>query len=156
MATNFLLVNHTIQVEIDTTPTAEQPTWVALGDGIENLTEALNEVVQQYFFFSGNGFANNYVTGMAPAYTVTGHRIVGDPALDWIFAPARKFGLMGERNTQLRLSVAQADGSTEQITAPVTIANLTDLGGATTDGAAISFEIRLNGKPALTNIPAQA
>lgn len=154
VTTNFLLVNHTIQVEIDTTPTAAQPTWVAFGDGIENLTEALNEVVQQYFFFSGGGFAQNYVTGMAPAYTVTGHRIVGDPALDWIFSPERKFGLMTQRNTQLRLSVAQADGSTEQITAPITLANLTDLGGATTDGAAISFEMRINGRPTLTNTPA--
>ena len=49
---NFLLVTHAIQAEIDTTPNGAQRTWVTFGNGIENFTEALNEVVQQYFFFS--------------------------------------------------------------------------------------------------------
>lgn len=149
---NFLLVTHAIQAEIDTTPNGAQRTWVTFGNGIENFTEALNEVVQQYFFFSMRGFASNFVTGMAPAYTCTGRRIIGDPAQDYIFNSARKFGLMAERNTNFRISVGQADGTISQIVCPVTIANITDLGGATTDGSAVSMEIRFNGKPVLTTI----
>lgn len=150
--TNFLLVSHAIQAEIDTTPNGVASTWVQFGNGIENFAEALNETVQQYFFFSDGGFAKNFVTGMAPAYTCTGRRIVGDPAQDYIFNPAQKFGLMVERNTNFRISVGQADGTISQITCPVTIANMTDLGGATTDGSAVSFEVRFNGKPTLATI----
>ena len=152
MPDNFLLVSHAIQAEIDITPNGEARTWAVFGEGIENLAEALNEVVQQYFFFARKGYADNYVTGMAPAYTCTGRRIIGDPAQDWIFNPARKFGLMAERNTNFRLSVGQADGTVSQITCGVTIANVTDLGGATTDGSAVSFEVRFNGKPTLATI----
>ena len=149
---NFLLVAHGIQAEIDITPNGESRTWAVFGNGIENLAEALNEVVQQYFFFADKGYARNYVTGMAPAYTCTGRRVMGDPAQDWIFNPARKFGLMVERNTNFRISVGQADGTIQQITCGVTIANATDWGGATTDGSPMSFEVRINGKPTLAKI----
>ena len=153
---NFLLVSHAIQAEIDTTPNGESSTWVTFGNGIENFAEALNETIQQYFFFSQGGYASNYVTGMAPAYTCTGRRIIGDPAQDYIFNPANKFGLMAERNTNFRISVGNADGTINQITCPVTLANLTDLGGATTDGSAVSFEVRFNGKPTLATITPSA
>lgn len=157
MPDNFLLVSHAIQAEIDITPNGPTRTFVVFGNGIENFGEALNEVVQQYFFFADGGYARNYVTGMAPAYTCTGRRIIGDPAQDWIFNPARKFGLMVERNTNFRISVGQADGSISQIVCSVTIANVTDLGGATTDGSAVSFEVRFNGAPTLsTVVPAAA
>lgn len=152
MADEFLLVSHAIQTEIDITPNGTSRTWVVLGAGIENISEALNEVIQQYFFFKDKGHARNYITGMAPAYTCTGRRIIGDPAQDWIFNAARKFGLMAERDTNFRLSVGKADGTIDQITCGVTIANVTDLGGATTDGSAVSFEVRFNGKPVLATI----
>lgn len=152
MPDNFLLVSHAIQAEIDITPNGPARTFVVFGNGIENFGEALNEVVQQYFFFADGGYARNYVTGMAPAYTCSGRRIIGDPAQDYIFNSARKYGLMVERNTNFRISVGQANGTISQITCPVTIANMTDLGGATTDGSAVSFEVRFNGKPTLATI----
>ena len=52
--------------EIDTTPSGQSRTWKALCAGFNNLSEALNETVQQYFFLCGKGHAVNYVTGMAP------------------------------------------------------------------------------------------
>lgn len=152
MADTYLLVSHGIQTEIDITPNGASSTWVAFGNGVENIAEALNETVQQYFFYSNKGYASNFVTGMAPAYTCTGRRIIGDPAQDYIFNAARKFGLMVERNTNFRISVGQADGTITQYTCPVTIANVSDIGGATTDGAPISFEVRFNGKPTISII----
>lgn len=152
MQDNFLLVAHGVQMEIDTTPNESTRTWVTFGEGVENITEALTETVQQYFFFANKGYASNYVTGMAPSYTCTGRRIIGDPAQDWIFNPARKYGLMVERNTNFRISMGNDDGTISQITCGVTIANVTDMGGATTDGSAVSFEVRFNGKPALATI----
>ena len=152
MSDTYLLVAHGIQVEIDTTPNGASSTWVPFGNGVENIDEALNETVQQYFFYANRGFASNFVTGMAPAYTCTGRRIIGDAAQDYIFNPARKFGLMVERNTNLRISVGQAGGTIAQITGPITIANMKDIGGATTDGTPISFELRINGKPTISII----
>lgn len=152
MPDNFLLVVHAIQAEIDTTPNGTSRTWEVFGNGINNFSESLNEVVNQYFFFSGKGYAENFVTGMAPAYTCTGVRIMGDAAQDWIFNPARKYGLMKERKTNFRISVGEADGTVSQITCPVTIANITDYGGGTTDGSAVSFEVRFNGKPKIKKI----
>ena len=57
--------------------TSDSPseTYSVLADGIDNVAEALNEVVQQYFFIKDSGFATNHVTGMAPAYTFTGRRV---------------------------------------------------------------------------------
>ena len=152
MLNNFLLVAHGVQMEIDTTPNESTRTWVTFGEGVENITEALTETVQQYFFFANKGYASNYVTGMAPSYTCTGRRIIGDPAQDWIFNPARKFGLMVERNTNFRISMGNDDGTISQITCGVTIAKVTDMGGATTDGSTVSFEVRFNGKPTLATI----
>ena len=79
--------------------TASEPseTYSPLCDGIDNLAEALNEVVQQYFFLCDKGFARNHVTGMAPSYTLTGRRIMGDTAQDFIFT--KKYGLGADRQT---------------------------------------------------------
>ena len=75
-------------------------TYAELADGIENVTEALNEQVQQYFFLSDNGFGKNHITGMAPAYTFTGKRIFGDAAQDYIFS--KKFALNGDRRSSFK------------------------------------------------------
>lgn len=131
--------------EIDTTPEGQSRTWATLCAGINNLSEALNETIQQYYFLCGNGFAANYVTGIAPAFTLTGVRAVGDAAQDYIFG--KKYGLMKNRNTNLRLTRTDADGDTEVISAHVTFVNLSEISGATTDGSAISIELRINGEP---------
>ena len=151
MAQDKISVMYGITVQIDTTP-GEEATMAPLDAGIENLQEALNEVVNQYFFFRGEGFANNYVTGMAPAYTLTGRRIIGDAAQDFIFANAQKFGLMTARETTMEIT-RNVNTGTEKISCPVTFCNLTDIGGATTDGSAISVELRLNGKPTVEVTP---
>ena len=87
MPDNFAQVAHAIQAELDITPNGESRTWATFGEGVENIAEALNEVVQQYFFFAQKGYAINYVTGQAPAYTCTGRRIIGDPGLDFQRSP---------------------------------------------------------------------
>lgn len=132
--------------EIDTTPTASSPTWAKLCKGFENLTEALNEQVQQYFFLCGNGFAANYVTGMAPTMTLSGRRVLGDAAQEYIFG--KKYGTMADRETNFRLTRRSADGTeTAIVSAHVTLCNISDIGGVTTDGSACSVEVRFDGEP---------
>lgn len=144
-----LLVVYGIEMSINTA-TKDAPTWAPIGDGFNNLSESLNEVVQQYFFLSGGGYANNFVTGMAPILTLSGVRMVGNAAQDYIFGTARKYGLMKERETQIQIKSMTADAAIETIVCDVTLANISDMAGATTDGSAVSVELRFNGKPEVT------
>ena len=120
-------------------------TFAPLADGIDNIAEALNEVVQQYFFLKDKGFATNHVTGMAPAYTLAGRRVVGDAAQDYIFS--KKFSLDTERQTKLRIVYTDAEDQQKKIECPCTICNIQEYSGASTDDSAISFELRMDGKP---------
>lgn len=137
---------YSYSAEIDTTPTAASPTWATVCAGFDNIAEALNETVQQYFFLCGNGFAANYVTGIAPTITLSGRRIYGDAAQDYIFG--KKYDLMAARDTHFRLSRTDAAGNTTAvISANVTLCNMTDVSGASNDASACSVEVRFNGAP---------
>lgn len=129
--------------------TASDPTetYSELADGIDNIAEALNEVVQQYFFLKDKGFATNHVTGMAPAYTLTGRRIMGDPAQDFIFG--KKYGLDTERQTTLQIKYMNGEAE-KTIECPCTICNIQEFSGASTDDSAISFELRFDGRPTVS------
>ncbi len=143
-----LLVVYGIDMAIDIAgKDAASPQWAAFGKGFNNLAESLNEVVQQYFFLGDGGYARNFVTGMAPALTLSGVRVLGDPAQDYIFGSQRKYGLMAERETTLRIQRLTPDAKVETITCDVTLCNLSDMAGASTDGSAVSVEVRVNGKP---------
>lgn len=126
--------------------TASEPseTYSPLCDGIDNVAEALNEVVQQYFFLCDKGFARNHVTGMAPAFTLTGRRVLGDAAQDYIFS--KKYGLGSDRQTTFKLTYTTGENPTT-VTCPCTICNIQEFSGASTDDSAISFEIRFDGRP---------
>ena len=136
---------------IGTSSTGTPPTWTYadLSAGIDNISEALNEVVQQYFFLGDNGFAKNHVTGMAPSFTLTGRRIVGDTAQDFIFGSTVKYALDTARESSFKL-VADEGASTVTLTCDCTICNVQEWSGASTDDSAISFEIRFNGAPTVT------
>lgn len=156
MAAYGLLTMYNLTAKIGTqksgSPPSETWTYSELANGIDNLAEALNETVQQYFFLSDDGFARNHVTGMAPAITMTGRRVVGDAAQDYIFS--KKYGLDTDRQSSFQLSYTDADGGTTEITCDCTICNIQEWSGATTDDSAISFEIRFDGKPEVENTPA--
>lgn len=146
-----LLTMYNLTASIGTKKTGEPPetwTYAALAEGIDNIAEALNEVVQQYFFLSDNGFARNHVTGMAPAFTLTGRRVMGDAAQDFIFGA--KYGLDTARQSSFQLKYTDAAGSEHTITCGCTICSIQEWSGASTDDSAISFEIRFDGKPVVT------
>jgi hypothetical protein len=133
------------EAEIDITPQGPARTWAPLCAGFNNISEAMNETVQQYSFLCGKGFGVNYVTGMAPSMTFAGIRVVGDAAQDYIFA--QKYSLMSARDTHFRLTKTAENGTKSVLSANVTFANLSDVSGGTTDGSAISVEMRFNGAP---------
>lgn len=142
---SYLLTQYGVELEIDTTPFASARTWAPVCDGFNNLAEALNEQVQEYFFLCGKGFGSDEVTGIHPVISLTGVRKVGDAAQDFIFG--NRLNIMEGRKTNLRLSMANADGTVTRYTNRVTMKNVSSFGGATTDGAAVTVDFSFNGRP---------
>lgn len=146
---NKFVTQYNVSFEIGTSETLGTWSYADIAAGIDNVTESLNEVVQQYKFYDGAGFAENHVTGMAPSYTFTGRRVLGDTAQDYIFG--KKWDLDGDRDSSFKMIITNNIASkTITLVCPCTICNVQELGGAATDDAAISFEIRLNGAPTVT------
>ena len=131
--------------EIDITPKGPARTWAPLCAGFNNISEAMNETIQQYFFLCGGGHGINYVTGMAASMTMAGVRVIGDAAQDFMFNA--KYKLMTERDTHFRITRTAENGAKHVISANVTFCNMSDISGGTTDGSAISVEMRFNGEP---------
>ena len=151
---SYLLTQYGVELEIDITPFASARTWKPVCDGFNNLTENLNEQVQEYYFLCGKGFGSDEVTGLHPVLSLTGVRKIGDAAQDFIFS--QRLNLMEARKTNVRLSVANADGTVTRYTNRVTMKNISSFGGATTDGAAVSVDFSYNGRPVVETVAASA
>lgn len=149
---SYLLTQYGVELELDTTPFAAARTWVPVCDGFNNLSENLNEQVQEYYFLCGKGFGSDEVTGIHPVLSLTGVRKIGDAAQDFIFG--NRLNLMEARKTNLRLSIANADGTVTRYTNKVTFKNVSSFGGATTDGAAVSVDFSFNGRPVVETVAA--
>ena len=135
------------QIEIGTTATTADPpvyTYSELCKGIEGMEFSEHEQNQQFFFLCGEGFANNETTGAAPELTITGRRIVGDTAQDYI--AGLQFALGSDRRTSVKIT---AEGKV--ITCDCTIGGITSFGGQTLDVNAFGCTIRFNGKPTVTD-----
>lgn len=149
---SYLLAVYGVDLEIDTTPFGASRTYVPVCDGFNNVTEALNEQMQEYFFLCGKGFGSEEVVGIHPQIQLTGVRKIGDPAQDFIFG--NRLNLMEARKTNLRLSIANADGTVTRYTNKVTMANVSSFGGATTEGAAVTVDFYFNGRPVVESVAA--
>lgn len=135
------------ELYIGTDATSATPpvwTYAKLCKGISGMNFAENEQNQQNFFLCGQGFADNDVTGAAPELVITGKRIVGDAAQDYIA------GLQFKLGDERRSSVKVITGG-KQIVCDCTVGNITSFGGNTVDQNAFGCTIRFNGKPTVTD-----
>ena len=141
-----------LKLEIGISHVGNSYTYAPLKAGIENISEAMNYVVNKYQFMSGDGWGNTHVTGAHPEWTATGKRIFGDPAQDYIFGLKDKFG--ADRDTMLRVTIVDSSSGssvTKSWVQPVTISDIQEWSGATTDDSSISITIASNGKPTSEN-----
>ena len=135
------------KIEIGVSATTADPpvyTYADLCKGIESMEFNENEQNQQYFFLCGEGFAHNEVTGAAPELVISGRRIVGDTAQDYI--AGLQFKLGSERNTSVKIT---AEG--KEITCNVSVGAITSFGGSTLDINSFGCTLRFNGKPTITD-----
>ena len=86
---------------------------------------------------------------MAPAWTISGRRILGDTAQDYI--AGLKYKLDTDRQSSIKIEYTNPTGETSKkvtITCDCTIGNIVDIGGgASTDDSVFSCEVRFDGKP---------
>ena len=145
-----LLTMYKLEAKIGTSVSGTTWTYSTLDDGFDNISEALNEVVQQYQFLSDDGFARNHVTGMAPAFTLTGRRVLGDTAQDYIFS--KKYSLDEDRQSSFQISWYDTASTPVKhtVTVDCTLCNIQEWSGASTDDSAISVEIRFDGAPTIS------
>ena len=135
------------QIEIGVTATsADPPVWTykKLCAGIESMTFNSNEQNQQYFFLCGEGFAHNEVTGAAPELQVSGRRVKGDDAQDYIVG--KQFAIGPDRNSSVRITTAEGG----VITCDCSIGDVISFGGNTLDVNNFGCTIRFNGEPTVT------
>lgn len=123
-------------------------TYAALCAGIKNITPTMNEQVQQAFYMCGHGGANNEVTGIAPEYSVSGDRVYGDPAQDYISSLRYKLGKY--RKSSMKLELLNDGALVATIVCDCTILDIVDHGGDSTANAPFSCKIRPNGIPSVT------
>lgn len=138
-------VVNSVQLEVDITPNGTARTWVKVCTGFENISEELNEEAQQYFFLCAKGYANNYVTGLAPVLSLSGRRVLGDAAQDYMFGAAVKYAIADARSTNFRLTRFAGTDSQETISFHGTFTALSDLDGDANEGSAVSIEISYDG-----------
>ena len=147
MSSNISL-NYDYQIKINTTPTATTATYVPIAKGFDNVAEALNEVLFQSSFLGDKGYGSSYVTGGQLIVTLSGVRMIGDAAQDYIFGNETYYEWGKSRETTIILSCP--DGSI--VSCPVTLAKITRAGGAANTATAITVEIHFNGKPSVINL----
>ena len=135
--------NWATEIHIGTAETGGTWSYSKLCKGIESMEFNENEQNQQYFFLCGQGFAHNETTGAAPELVISGRRIAGDAAQDYMVS--KQFELGSNRNSSVKIV---AEGKI--ITCDCTIGAITSFGGGTTDVNAFGCTIRFNGKPTVT------
>lgn len=141
-----LAINYDYALKINTTPKAAEPTWAVLSDGFDNISKALNEVLYQGSYLGDHGWGSTEVTGGQLIVTLSGVRKHGDAAQDYIFSDAVKNAWGDARKTTFEITYP--DGG--KVSGSITLAKITEGGGASQGADAITVEIHFNGKPTFT------
>ena len=129
-------------IELDTNYGGTE-NWVPVQAGINNITVANNDSLDQKTYMDGEGFGTTDVIGMQLTLSLTGDRIIGDSAQDFVFDNQYELGC--GRKTQCR--VTDSEGNYK--VGGCTLANITPPGGDAASKGTFSFEIHFNGKPEL-------
>ena len=118
-STGMIKTNYNYELSINTTPGSETATMAPVAEGFDNIAESLSEVLYQSSFLGDGGWGRSEVTGGQLILTLSGVRVVGDAAQDYIFGDAVYFGFGENRKTDAQLTCP--DGST--ISCGVTLAS---------------------------------
>lgn len=137
-------LNYETLLEVDITPKATTRTYVRLAEGIATVETSMNEVNDQQSFYADEGYATTRKTGGQLILTVSGSRVTGDAAQDFI---AGLFGAFGD-DAISNVRLTSSDGEVKS--GPATFTGIVAGGGEAGSLGAFSCEIHVNGKPSIT------
>lgn len=140
-------INYNAKLEIDTAPGTVTPVLAEIAEGFNNLSSSINEVLHETSYLSDKGWGHTEVLGGKFTITLTGDRIIGDDAQDYIFSDDVMYKFGEARKTSLTITTAL-----NTIKWDVTLANITESGGDAVGASAISVTIHGNGAPTITPI----
>ena len=143
-------INYETEAFINTTPKADQATWVSLKHLTKNMSQSLNEVLYQAGYYGDKGWSSTEVTGGQLTLTLTGDCKHGDPAADYILSDAVQYHFGDARKTHIKL----VRGNT-YIIWPVTLANITAAYGDANQPNALTVTVHGNGAPEKGTVAAQ-
>lgn len=63
----------------------ESQSWMKVAFGINSRGVNINEETKKYYYMSGHGACETEVSGQDYSVTISGNRVIGDPAQDLIF-----------------------------------------------------------------------
>ena len=142
---NAVWEDTSLEIGISAT-TADPPVWTyaPLCNGIKGIQTNINENVVTEQYLCGEGHAHNEVTGMAPQIQVTGDRVEGDAAQDFI--AGLQFKLGSDRVTSVKVTTGG-----KVIVCEAVVTDIVTFGGNAVDLKPFNCNIRFNGKPTITD-----
>lgn len=137
-------INYETEAFINTTPDGDAPTWKSLAALTTNMSQSLNEVLQQVSYYADKGWGSTEVTGAQLTLTLSGSVKPEDEACAYIMSEDVMYGFGSARKTHLKL----AKGN-KHIIWPVTLANITPAYGDANAINALTVTVHGNGKPVI-------
>ena len=137
------------KIEIGTSATTANPpvwTYARLCKGIKGIQLNVNENVVTEQYLCGEGHAHNEVTGIAPQIQITGDRVEGDAAQDYI--AGLQFTVGSARESSVKVTTGG-----KIYTVDCVISDIVTFGGNSAELKPFNCNIRFNGKPTVTNAP---
>lgn len=143
------LLNFNNKVEIDvlghtSLDDIEKANFAVLAAGISTITPAAADTTDATAYYDGEGFTDSSVTGKNITFALSGHRVFGDTAQDYV---AKHFLSIGD---ELRTLARWTDAKGNQVQSVVTMTAIVPFGGAANAKQTFSFTLAFNGKPSLT------
>lgn len=138
-------MNYETEVYINTTPSAESPTWAPMTAFMKNMSQSLNEVIDQAKYYGEKGWGHSHVTGGQLTLTVTADVAPDDAACAYLLGADVLYKWGKARQTHLKLTRGN-----KTIIWAVTLANITPGYGDAGAVNALSLTIHGNGQPVLS------
>ena len=143
MATEFSL-NNRVLVEVDSTPLGSSRTWLKLAAGITSAVDSHNDSTDDTAYLNGGGYGNSDIIGKQYTLAITGHRIIGNPAQDYIMT------LQGEFGDDAKTWVRYTRPNGQRTTAYVSATEIVDAGGDANAKTEFSVNFKGCGAPTIT------
>lgn len=118
--------------------------WAKLSRGISSITPSAADKTDATPYWDGEGFSDTEVTGKNITFALSGHRVMGDPAQDYV---ASHFLDIGDK---LRTLARWTDPAGNVVESVATMTSIVPFGGAADVKQTFSFTLALDGKPDYT------